>query len=304
MSQRITNAMMVSTTLTDVNSSLAAMERSATELSSGKSIMQPSDNPYGASHAIGLQSALDGLQGYEGNVQDGTSWLNTASSSLSSINSVVQRVRELVVQAANGVNGQSDLNGIAEEVDQLTETVKQDANAEYGGQHIFSGTATNVAPYQAGANDEYQGNGGSVTRTIGPGASVEANTDISSLLGNGTEPGDGKLLDVLRTISLHLRAGTTEARNELSGADLTNIDNNLDRLTKVQANVGARTNQLQMAASRILDLQATTSQALSDTQDADFAKTSITYSNQQAAYNAALHAGANIVQESLLNFLR
>lgn len=303
MTARITNSMITSSTLADVNSSLAAMERSASELSSGKSILQPSDNPYGASQAIGLQSTLDGLKTFEGNVQDGTAWLNTASSSLGSINGVVQRVRELVVQAANGVNGQSDLNGIAEEVDQLTETVKQDANAEYGGQHIFSGTATNVAPYEQGAGDEYKGDAGSVTRVIAPGSSVQANTDISALLGNGVEAGDGKLLDTLRTISLHLRAGTTEARNELSAGDLKSIDTNLASLTKVQANVGARTNQLQMAASRILDLQTTTSQALSNTQDADFAKTSITYSSQQAAYNAALRAGANIVQESLLNFL-
>ena len=208
MSQRITTNMITNSTLHDVNSSLAAMIRSESELASGKSIQQPSDNPYGASHAIGLQSTLDGLSSFGSSVQDGTSWLNTTSSAMSSMNNVVERVRELVVQASNGVNNQTDLNNIANEVDQLTETVKQDANTQYGGQYVFSGTATNVAPYQQGAGDEYQGNTGTIARAIAPNASVNVNTDISSLLGNGSEPGDGKLLDVLRTVAVNLRGGT------------------------------------------------------------------------------------------------
>jgi flagellar hook-associated protein 3 FlgL len=303
MAQRITGSMLTSSTLTDITSSLGAMDRSENELSSGKSILEPSDNPYGASKAIGLQSTLDGLTAYASNVQDGTSWLNTASSSMTSISNVVQRVRELLVSASNGVNNQSDLNGIADEVDQLTETVKQDANTQYAGQYIFSGTATGTAPYEPGANDAYQGNTGTVTRAIAPGSTVNIATDLSSLLGNGSEASDGKLLDVLRTISKNLRGGTPTDLSELSSADLNNLDSNIDSLTQIQAHAGAVTNQLQMAATRIVDLENTTTQELSSTQDADIAKTSIKYSNQQAAYDAALRAGASIVQESLLNFL-
>ncbi|HST56895.1 MAG TPA: flagellar hook-associated protein FlgL [Solirubrobacteraceae bacterium] len=304
MSNRITQGMLSGSTLTDISSSLAAMQRSASQLSSGKMIQQPSDNPYGASRAIGLQSELDGLSSYASNVQDGTSWTQTASTSLSSINSVVQRVRELVVQASNGVNNKGDLADIAEEVDQLTATVKDDANAQYAGQYVFSGTLTNTEPYPPGASDAYQGNTGTVARSIAPGASLAINTDISGLLGNGQTPGDGKLLDVLRTVSQDLRSGSTASLNSLSGADLRNLDTNLDSLSTLQAKVGAVTNQLQVAGSRILDLQNTTAQTLSNTQDTDIAATSIKYSNQQAAYQAALRAGANIVQMSLLNFLQ
>ena len=304
MSNRITQGMLTGSTLNDINSSLAAMERSASELSSGKKIMAPSDDPYGASRAIQLQSQLDGLTSYAGNVQDGVSWTQTASSSLSSINDVTQRVRELVVQASNGVNNQTDLNAIAEEVDQLTATVKDDANTQYAGQYVFSGTLTNTAPYPSGTNDAYQGNTGTVARAVAPGSSLAINTDISSLLGNGSTPGDGKLLDVMRTISQDLRSGSSTSLAALSSTDLNNLDGNLDTLSTLQANVGAVTDQLQVAGSRIQDLQATTTQTLSDTQDVDYAQTSINYSNQQAAYQAALHAGANIVQMSLLNFLQ
>ena len=303
MSERITSAMIAGTTLTDINAALSGMQRSESELASGKSIQQPSDNPYGASRAIELQSTIDGMSSYAAGAQDGISWTQTAASALSNINEVSQRVRELLVQASNGVNNPIDRTAIAEEVDQLTATVKQDANTQYAGQYVFSGTLTATAPYTAGAADEYQGNAGQITRAIGPGASVAINTNISTLLGNGQGSGDGKLLDVLRTISQHLRSGVPAEEAALGSTDLKNLDTNLEALTTMQAGAGAITAQMQVALNRIGDLQITAAKTLSSTQDADLAKVSIAYSSDQAAYNAALRAGASSVQTSLLDFL-
>ena len=64
------------------------------------------------------------------------------------------------------------------------------------------------------------------------------------------------------------------------------------------------TDQLQTAMSRIESLQGSITASLSNTEDANIAETSIAYSNEQAAYEAALRAGASIVQESLLQFLQ
>ena len=64
------------------------------------------------------------------------------------------------------------------------------------------------------------------------------------------------------------------------------------------------TNQLQTAISRIEGLQGTITAGLSNIADANIAETSIAYSNEQAAYEAALRAGASIIQESLLQFLQ
>ncbi len=77
----------------------------------------------------------------------------------------------------------------------------------------------------------------------------------------------------------------------------------MEGLTQLQALSGSATDQLQAAAARIESLEGSIEKALSNTYNTDFAKATIEYSNQQAAYKAALHAGANIVQESLLNFL-
>jgi flagellar hook-associated protein 3 FlgL len=304
MTDRITHEMVTSSLLSNLNTSLASLERTGEELSSGKTILEPSDNPYGAGQIIDLQSQLDGLTSYASATQDGISWTNTASSALSSVNNVVARVRELLVQAANGTNNQGDLNTIAQEVEQLTESVKQDANTQYAGQYVFSGTATTTAPYQPGANDEYQANNETVSRAIGPGATVTVSSAISTLLGNGEASGDGKLLDTLRTIVKNLTGGTAEDREALGTTDLTNIDNNTETLRQLQAVAGSVTDQLQTALTRNEDMQTSISESLSNTQDTNMAEASVAYSTEQAAYQAALRASATIVQESLLNFLQ
>jgi flagellar hook-associated protein 3 FlgL len=304
MSERITPAMVTGSTLNNINSALASMQRTSQELSSGKTISQPSDNPYGASRVIDLQSQLEGLNSYASNAQDGISWENTAGSAMGSISQAVERVRELLVEASNGTINQGDRETIAVEVEQLTEAVKQDANAQYAGQSVFSGTLTTTAPYQQGANDEYQGNEETISRAVGPGgASVTISTNISTLLGNGEASGDGKLLDTLRTIAQHLRGGTPEDRSALNSTDLKSLDTNIETLSQLQATAGAATNQLQTALSRNEDLQASISEGLSNTDATNIAAASIAFANEQAAYQAALRAGASIVQESLLNFL-
>jgi flagellar hook-associated protein 3 FlgL len=304
MSARITSDMLTSSTLAGINADQVAMARTQDELTSGKTILEPSSNPDGASQVIALQSALDGLTSYEQSAQDGLSWMNTASGALASIDSQVQRAREIVLQAANGTNSPSDLADLANVVEQITEGVKQDANTQYAGQYVFSGTATTTPPYKQGAEDKYAGNAAPVSRALGPGASVNVAVNLASALGSGQGAADGKLLDTLRTIAQNLREGGNPAAVEaLRTTDLGSLDTNLTSLTTIQAQAGATTDQIDLALSRISSLQSTDTAQLSNVQDANIAKVSMEYSNQHAAFEAALKAGASIVQESLLEFL-
>jgi flagellar hook-associated protein 3 FlgL len=297
---RITTQMTASMTLNDLQQSLNRLDTTQQQLSSGKKLNQPSDDPYGTSQAMSLNGQLSSLNDYTNNITDGTAWTQQATTSLGDIDSMVQRVRELVVQASNGTYTQSDLNASASEVNQLIDAIKQEANASYNGQYIFSGTSTGTAPYQTGSTDTYQGGTGSVNRLIGPGTTLSINTNISSLLGNGQASGDGGLLDTLRTIASDMQSGNTGA---IGGADLKNLDSNFGTLTQMEANMGAITNRLTLASTRIEQLQNSDTAALSNVQDADMATVAINFSTEQAAYSAALKAGANIVQSSLLDFL-
>ena len=301
---RVTTQMTASNLLTNINQAMDRIDTTQQELSTGKKINQPSDNPYGTSLALQLNNQLANLDSYSNNVTDGTGWAQAANASLSDVTDSVQRVRELVVQASNGTLTQADMSADAAEVNQLIDQIKQDANTQYNGQYIFSGAATTTAPYQSGPSDAYAGDTGQVTRQIGPNTSLAVNADLSSVLGtgqttSGQPAGDGKLLNTLRNISDAMKSGNSGALS----ASLSGLDSNLGSLTGLSANMGATTDRLQMAASRIQSLQASDSQSLSDTQDADMAKTEVDFSTEQAALTAALQAGAHIVQQSLMNFL-
>lgn len=305
MTERITPDMISSTTLHDIDEAFTALNRSAEELSSGKSIEKPSDEPFGAGRAIELQSALEGLSSYAQNVQEGISWEQTASGALSSIGNVIQRVHELTLAADNGVYSQENLNNLAEQVEQLTESVKQDADVQYAGQYILSGAMTQTAPYTpVGEEDKYHGNEGSISRAIGPGQSIAIGSSAQTLLGNGKAAEDGGLLDVMRTIAADMRAGTPEAREALRGADLGKLEANMQTLITMQTHVGSLITRLQAAEGSLEALHVTTTELLSNTEDANIGQVSIEYSGQQAVYEAALRAGASIVQMSLLEFLK
>lgn len=304
MSLRITPQTVTAATMREINSAFDSLQRRSSELSSGRSILEPSDNPYGTGKAIDLQSALDGLASYKTNVQEAIAWESTASSALGSIGDVIQRAREIVLQATSGVNGKSDLETLATEVEQLTESAKQDSNVQYAGQYVLSGTLTETAPYAAGAEDSYHGNEGPISRTISAGMTIQINQTAQTLLGNGAEAADGKLLDTLRTIAKHMREGTPEALETLDGEDLKSLDANFSTLLQMQGQAGSTIDQLQMAENRIEELRTSTSEALSNTQDANLAQVATEYSSDQAGYEAALKAGASIIQMSLLDFLK
>lgn len=303
MSMRVTTLMSSRATLRDLNDGLGRLTRLQGQLSSGKQIARPSDDPYGTSRALSLRGELGGLDQHQRNVDDGTGWLTTSDTALGQMSDVLARVRELLVNGGNDTAGPAARSAMADEIDQLAESVKQEADVQYGGRFVFSGTATDTAPYALGGPDAYAGDAGTITRAIGPGVEIPINTDIRALLGDGQGARDGKLLQTLRDVSDHLRGNAPADANALRTTDLQQLDASLDTLNGIRADVGARTNRLAIAGSRLSGLALNATKLLSDVEDADMAQTITQYTTQQAAYSAALKAGANIVQSSLLDFL-
>jgi flagellar hook-associated protein 3 FlgL len=301
---RITTQMTTAGVLGNINNVQQQLANTQQQLSTGLRINQPSDDPYGTSLAIQLKNDMATLGNYQSSVTDGTAWASAADTSLTNVMSMLQRAQELTVQASNGVESSTDLSSTADEIDQLADAMKQEANAQYNGQYIFSGTATSTAPYSSSTGDTFQGNTGAITRTIGPNSNLQVNVDVSGLLGSGTSAADGKLLDTLRTIASDMRSGTSSGVADLSSNQLGNLQSSLNSLEQLQANVGAVQNRLTLAGTRIQGLQNSDTAALSNDEDVNMAQAVTTFSNEQAAFSAALRAGANIVQSSLLDFLK
>jgi flagellar hook-associated protein 3 FlgL len=299
-STRITTGMVQRNVLADLNRVNDSLTRTHMKISSGKEITRPSDDPFNTARALARRESLEGTQQFQRNVSDARSWQEINEQALGTITDSVGRVKELLVQGGSDTLDQAGRDSIKAEIDQLLEGVKQEANASVGGRYVFGGTKTDAPPYQSGANDAYGGNANPIVRALGPGVSLPINVTGESFLGNGQAAADNKLLNVLRDISDHLAAGDT---NSLRGTDLTRLDGNLDQLLGVRAANGSLSNRLEAAGERLDQIEETTTQQLSEIQDADIAKTMIDFNSQSAAYQAALKAGANIIQPSLMDFL-
>jgi flagellar hook-associated protein 3 FlgL len=304
---RVTTSMTQRNVLSDLNSLSAKLARTQAKAASGREITRPSDDPFGTAKAMSARAAIDANAQYQKNIDDAVGWQNTTETALAGMGDDLKVAHDLMVQGASDTADPNARQAIALQLDQIINSLKDSANANVGGIYVMSGTATATPPYVQGADDTYKGDDAGydpaipgVLRQIGPGVTLSINTVGREVLGDGQASGDGKILNVLRDAADHLRANDSDALR----VDLGRADKNLDTLLGARSRNGAQTNRLDAASSRLDQIQAALTQQLSDTEDADFTKTMIDFNSQQTAYQAALKAGAQIVQTSLMDFLR
>jgi flagellar hook-associated protein 3 FlgL len=290
---RITNSMTSRSVLADLENVYNQLTQTQNELSSGVKLTKPSDDPFGASQALQYKSEIAANVQYQSNVSSATDWLSTTDTALSSMNDDLGRVRDLVVQGANGSLSQTDMDSIADELDQLADSVKSAANTQVAGSYVFSGTQTQTQPFTVGGADTYNGDTKTISAEIGQGVTMGLNVTGDTVV--------SPILAAIRQAATDLRAGGTPGN--LGTTDLDAIDAAQNTLAENQAIVGARENRLSAASSRLQELQQAQTQQLSNVQDTDVAQAMIDFSQQSSVYQAALRAGASLIQPTLMDFL-
>ncbi len=295
MSVRITQGMLSRSVLSDIQDVSARLEQTRRKLASGKALERPSDDPFGVSRSLTFRDELAANRQYQRSIDEAHGWQSVADTALQSVGDSVLRARELAVQAANGSASAGDRATIAAEVEQLLASTKSDANVQYAGRFVFSGSATLTRPYTT-ADDAYHGDAAAVYREIGPGVQIAVNTPGSAVIGDGSSG----VIQALRGLLTHLQTNDVAG----IGSDIGTLDAAHAAVVSARADIGARSNRLDAASARLSQLEETTSSLLSKIEDADMAKTLIDASTQQSVYESALRAGARIVQTSLLDFLQ
>ena len=115
---RVSTANLYLSSLQGINADQSAVMNSVAQLSSGKQINSPSDNPVGAAQATSLQSDLNQLGQYTTNQNQATQLLNNASSTMTSFINVMQSARTTLVQAGNGTMSDADRSALAAQLQQ------------------------------------------------------------------------------------------------------------------------------------------------------------------------------------------
>ena len=171
----------------------AALDFTQRQISSGRRILTPSDDPIGSSRAIEIRESISRLEQFDRTATIATNRLSQEESALSSVNHVLQRVRELAVQANNGTQTNETRRLIAVELRQNLDALVQIANQKDGnGSYLFAGNLEGAAPVTR-SGDSYTYNGDQGQRFIQIGESRQvADGDSGAAIffairnGNGT----------------------------------------------------------------------------------------------------------------------
>ncbi|WP_405130895.1 flagellar hook-associated protein FlgL [Paenibacillus sp. FSL H8-0317] len=305
---RITNNMLSSQLLLNLNRNAQQMNNTQTQMATGMKVNKPSDDPVGITYSLRYRAELASNEQYQKNVDSATSWLDFNDTVMDQAGSIVQRLRELVVQGSTGTNPQSALDSIKEEVSQLKEQLIDVANSKLNGKYVFNGETYDVKPYDFtkdanGSSDTTDAasvltDTGKINFIVGESVQLPINVTGNEAFGNDQE--DDNLFVVLNNIIQALSDGD---QKELSN-QLGTIDSRMDKMLAIRSEIGAKTNRIDLMMGRLDDLGVNLTDLQAKVEDADYAELVMKSKIQENIYNASLSAGSKIISPSLVDFLR
>ncbi len=312
---RITNGFMVNQSVNLLNTNLNLLSNMQQQLSSGRNINQPSDDPVGLTQILSLANTLTTDERYARNVQDALSEVNVMDSVMTNMTELLHRSKELATQGANFTNGQNGLDAIAVEIDQIINQMVQLGNTSIGEKYLLGGKETGIAPFERIGDDVNYGGNAPATNwqrevEVSRGVTVTVNINGENLLGQaqvtaaGSPPvfaaGSAGVFETLIELRQNLLNGDyDETRNRLD-----EIDTDLNNILQYQGQVGAITNRLELTQARIQERQAIFTQQYADIQEIDMPSLVSDISFQESVFQNSLAVTGRVLQTSLLNFLQ
>lgn len=292
---RVTQNMLASNSLKNLSNSYKQMGKYQDQLSTGKKITKPSDDPVVAMKGMFYRSNLSEVEQYKRNLSEAYLWMENSEAGVEHVNEALQRVRELAVQGSNGTLSETDKQAVAEEIDQIKKDIMSVANTQIAGRYIFNGTNTSEAPVLDGGTGAPQAtfNTKEYSIEVSRGVSLQANINPENVFGQ-------KLFDTLQAVQETLNGNGAGDINTL----ITDIDTQMDLLSSERSELGARYNRLEMIEGRIDQQEVMANRILSDNEDADIERVITDLTTQESVHRAALSVGARIIQPTLMDFLR
>jgi flagellar hook-associated protein 3 FlgL len=305
---RITPAWVSLRLATDLQETLTALARQQALLATGRRILAPADDPGGTAQALTVRSRQSANEQFLKNIGEVRSILNAADSTLRGVVATLTRTTELAVQGGNDTNGPVERQATAAEVDQLLEALVALGNTRGPRRAmLFGGQETTLAPYSAARDAD----GAIVAVTVHdrgidratPVEVADGLTVATSVAGTTVFGGPAEAtyaFDVLIALRDALRANDGDAVRSL----LDDLAAALDRATLASTIVGTRIGWLDLVQDRVRDESLGLADSLARIENLDIPRAVHDLTQLETAYQAGLAAGARIIQQSLLNFLR
>ena len=250
-----------------------ALSKSLEKLSSGLRVNRASDDAAGLSISENLRAQVKGLAQAERNAQDGISLINTAEGALNEVHSILQRMRELAVQSANGTLSTSDRTA----TDAEFQALKSEIN--------------NIASYTQFNGTTLLNTAGGITYTFQVGANYGQTLDFTTAEVN--------------TTGLTLAASQTSTQTDAQNA-ISVLDTAIARVSSVRSGFGAVSNRLEHTINNVAISRENLAAAESRIRDVDMAAEMTTLTRNQILMQSgtAMLAQANSQPQSVLSLFR
>lgn len=327
---RITNIYLTNKVVNSIQINMREIARDQEQLSTSRRLLRLSDDPQVMGQLLNVKATLSYNEQYAKNINDGISYLEMADASMGSLCDLLHQAAEYTIQAANDTYNAEDRKVIAEQIDKMIDKVVDLANTTVGGRYIYAGMKNDHPPFKRNGDViTYHGDLNAVIREVAaqtdyrvdvPGVTEEriynppADPDPGAgVFGRGKDIGQNYY--VVYEEGSHEYGGLFqvlfELRDKLNNNDANGLQTSigelqeeLNALLKHRVSVGARFRHFESLKTHLLDQEVKLTDTLNKIEGADMAKLSIEYSQQQLTYNAALASGAQIMQTSLLHFLK
>jgi len=266
------------------------LNRASRIVSSGKRINTLSDDPAGLSHSLGLKSTLANIDQLNRNIELGESWLVASEGALRHTQNLVTDAKVLCIQMASDSNSAMDRQSAATVVQNIRDEIVSLANTQISGRYIFSGTETDVKPFEL--DGTYNGND----------IPFAIRADNNSLVQIGSD-GEAIFADIFTTLDdlgTALQSDDVDAINTV----MTELDLHAERVSTRVSDVGSKMNRMEVKKNILADLSISNTERLSEIEDVDFVEATMNLKSVEMAYQAALASSASIMELSLVDFLK
>ncbi|MEV7646572.1 flagellar hook-associated protein FlgL [Arthrobacter sp. NPDC089319] len=306
MISRVTNQTMSSFAQRNLQDNMARMAKLQELASGGPLIARPSDDPVGTADSMRTRADVRANEQYKRNIDDANGWLTTIDSALGTVTGLLNKARDLTIQASNSSLSQTAREAIGLELASIKESLLDATQTKYLGRSVFAGNSDAQKVFTdtvtAGGSTEYTlmapGTSG-VERRIGAaeGQTVRVDVDAAKIFGEDAS-GDTSVFALLDSMVAKLN-GTGDI-----SADLNSIDSRLNAVINGRAEVGTRHAQIMKAQETNLDEAVSLEARRSGIEDPDIGKVVLDLKMQEVAYQAALQVTARVLQPTLMDFLR
>lgn len=329
---RITNRMMTSSFLNDMQRNLNKMNKIQNQLTSGKEVRRPSDNPFIVARSMQLNGDISANEQYNSNIKDTINWLDATDTALGQLTDTMQRIRELMVSAGNAAYGEDEKNAIKDEINQRIEEVGTILNSSFDGKYIFGGSRATFKPVITEKNENgnnvisYAGKDGEIidlntdsykekaqldmldkklSVEISKGVTMEYNVTSKQILEFNDGVGESiNLMSLLSDITNNISSKDLDESSKLTNENLKDITSSIDNLLKIRAEVGAKQNRMESAELKNEEENFNLTEVLSANEDINFTEKTMQSATMQTIYMASLQTSAKVIQPSLLDYIR